>query len=476
IELRKVWDETVERHGKIKEYYKSIDKMPIYILQAISLSYNPTSSCKRKDLLDIYQNVFEGGEISFDETWREMAEFVDRAIQRLENLRDGYGVKDKSEIPFTPMIPIIASLMREIEKRKDKKADCYGKMNQWYWSSVFSNAYSGSVDSQLTSDFKEVRKWFDEGDALPKTLEKARRELSTLRLEEIQTRGNAMYRGVLSLIALRGARDFDTGQALENARNDNDKDHVFPFAVFKSQRNVNSILNMTWMSKETNIRKSAKKPSEYVREFVGKYQDGEDEFRKVISSHLITPEAYDLMRADDFSKFIEQRDSDILNEIARRMGMAQFDKSPSMISPETPFSNEMIYQDIIRMCNGYVFWADKYFSVKGLKLLAYGVDRKKVKEIRILISSEKVDENLKHLFKDFRQEMSNAGISCSMRVMVDSKLKSSIHDRWIISSNKIFNIPSPDVVARGQYSEIKETKNRPPFDDWWDKSSDIFGV
>ena len=57
--------------------------------------------------------------------------------------------------------------------------------------------------------------------------------------------------------------------------------------------------------------------------------------------------------------------------------------------------------------------------------------------------------------------------------MTDSKLKSSIHDRWIISKDNSFNIPSPDVVARGQYSEVKRTENRPPFDDWWDMSLDL---
>lgn len=69
--------------------------------------------------------------------------------------------------------------------------------------------------------------------------------------------------------------------------------------------------------------------------------------------------------------------------------------------------------------------------------------------------------------------MENKGVNCELRVIIDSKLKSSIHDRWILSKNKNFNIPSPDIISRGQYSEIKETKNKPPFDDWWSNSKDI---
>ena len=48
-----------------------------------------------------------------------------------------------------------------------------------------------------------------------------------------------------------------------------------------------------------------------------------------------------------------------------------------------------------------------------------------------------------------------------MKVITDNKLKAQIHDRWIISENLCYNIPSTDTVARGQYSEVKETTNKP---------------
>jgi hypothetical protein len=51
----------------------------------------------------------------------------------------------------------------------------------------------------------------------------------------------------MSLIALEGAKDFDTRSNLENA-NANDKDHLFPKSEFGSHKYINSILNITWMS------------------------------------------------------------------------------------------------------------------------------------------------------------------------------------------------------------------------------------
>jgi hypothetical protein len=96
-----------------------------------------------------------------------------------------------------------------------------------------------------------------------------------------------------------------------------------------------------------------------------------------------------------------------------------------------------------------------------------------LKTIKILTSIVNTDSRFRDEFKDFREEMKNNQIECELRVITDRKLSSSIHDRWIIFSNRCFNIPSTDVIARGQYSEIKNTENRPPFGEWWHASYDI---
>lgn len=145
----------------------------------------------------------------------------------------------------------------------------------------------------------------------------------------------------------------------------------------------------------------------------------------------------------------------------------------TLISPDKPFTNKTAILDVINSCAEYIYWVDKYFSSVGLKLLSQVLDNKKVKQIKILTSIDKIDEKLKDLFKDFKQELKHKEISCEMRVIADNKVKSNIHDRWIISKNKCFNVPSTDTLARGQYSEIKSTSNIPPFNNWWNSSKDI---
>ncbi len=164
-------------------------------------------------LLNRLRNIF----FCYTETVIEMSGFVDSAIQKLENLRDGFGVKSADDLPFAPMIPILAALLKEIENNENK-VKCDKKMSVWYWSSVFSNAYSSAVDSQLTADFKEMRDWFLDDAKKPNTVERMRREFVTLDLKHVHVKSGAIYKGVLSLVAIQGSNDFDTKRTLENGR------------------------------------------------------------------------------------------------------------------------------------------------------------------------------------------------------------------------------------------------------------------
>ena len=144
-----------------------------------------------------------------------------------------------------------------------------------------------------------------------------------------------------------------------------------------------------------------------------------------------------------------------------------------LLSPGKPFSNKKAIRDIISSCEKYIYWVDKYFSRAGLDWLSESLNASKVKGIKILMSSEKTNEKFVSLYKDLKEELKSDGIQCELRVIIDNKLNADIHDRWIISENLCYNMPSTDTVARGQYSEVKRTANFPPFDEWWDKSKDI---
>lgn len=110
---------------------------------------------------------------------------------------------------------------------------------------------------------------------------------------------------------------------------------------------------------------------------------------------------------------------------------------------------------MIAQCDDFLYWIDKYFSRVGLEYLLDSVNPLSIKEIKILTSIRNAEEKFRKLFKKFTESMKTRGVSVELRVM-DFKAERDLHDRWVLSKHKIFNMASPDIVARGHYSEIRK--------------------
>lgn len=322
IQLRQLWDLVLKENEDVNRYYKNTEKIKMYIFQVMSLLNHPSNSVKRKDILDIYENLSLSSTEEFNEIWAISVKAIKQAILTLENMRSGFGVRRESEIPFTSFIPILAALMHDAEK-KENKPDCYSKIKMWYWSAVFTNAYSYGVDTQMSADYKDVNLWFDDDSQIPRVVLEARREVPSLDLKIVTSSGNAIYKGVMSLIALEGAYDFETNLSLDLSRN-NDKDHIYPKASgsgFSKNKYIESVLNMTWLSDETNNRKRAKKPSEYVMEFIDeKYSKDEKIFKNILKTHFINEQTFEFLKSDKLDEFINSREKEIKRKILNFIG------------------------------------------------------------------------------------------------------------------------------------------------------------
>lgn len=479
INLRDLWKKS-RKVGKVSQYYsngKGILKLPIYILESISLAYTSSGSCKRKDILNIYNNLGQKEQQAFEEKWDEMTQFTVEAIDLLENTKDGFGVTGRV-IPFEPMIPVLASLLKEIKTSKilkNKTKKCFDKLTNWYWASVFSNAYSSSADSQKTSDHKEMITWLEDDKAIPKGIAKFRFNFQNLDLKSVIHKANAIHRGVLCLVALKGGNDLDNNRSVANGQYQ--QDHIFPKSKFSQSPHINSILNITWLTKDTNSRiKRAKIPSEFTRETIDqKYDGSEDEFKRTLETHFISEESYDHLKNDEFDKFLDSRLETILQAIGEKIGSTIEKPFTSvMVSPEQPYTaKRKLFRSALDTCDEYVWWVDKYFKKKGFEFLIELREHHSISEIKILLSVESAEHDLRTEFKEFVEEMNNSGKEAYMRIIVDSKTIQEFHDRWIISRHSCYNVPSIDVAMRKQLSEFKKTNNRPPFEKWWANSLDI---
>ncbi len=322
IKLKDLWDKASEEYPNLKRYEDETEKVRMAIFQTMSLLYHPGSSCKRKDILNIYESLAISDSSQFESYWQISVESMNEAISRLENMRDGFGVRSEKDISFFSSLPMIAAFLVRVGE-SDNQALSYEKVKQWYWSSALTRAYSSSVETQMTFDFKEVVKWFDDEDYIPLVVQKARNEIHSYNFLRLEQQSSADYRAILSIFALAGAKDFATNNNLEHAR-ENQKDHIFPKFVYKTHKSVDSVLNMTWLSEKTNKTKKAKIPSEYINFFITEYfGNNEENFITCLSSHLIDKETFDFMAKDDFDSFLNLRQIKIKNELNKRIGGVQ---------------------------------------------------------------------------------------------------------------------------------------------------------
>lgn len=325
IKLKDLWDKACDDFQNIKRYDLETEKTRMAIFLVMSLLYHPASSCKRKDILNLYESLSIAGDDQFEAYWKTCCEALDDAISRMENMRDGFGVRSEKDLPFMPALPMLAALLTRISVIENK-AEALKKIQQWYWSACITSAYSSGADSQMTLDFKEVNRWFDDDNSIPNVVIEARNQLGTMSFIDVDEQSSVVYRAILSLIAIKGAKDFATGANLEHAR-ENQKDHIFPKSPtigFGKHKNIDSALNMTWMSSDTNMFiKKAKKPSEYVNYFIlDKFNGEELNFRECLKSHIIDDKAFDAMKNDDIDSFLAARHEKIKKEFRNRIGGA----------------------------------------------------------------------------------------------------------------------------------------------------------
>jgi predicted RNA-binding protein len=323
IKLKDLWDKACEDYPNIQRYNEESEKTRMAVFQSMSLLYHPASSSKRKDILNIYENLSISNETQFNEYWKICIESLDKAISKLENMRDGFGVRSAKDVPFMPSLPMLAALLTRVSQ-STSEANGFKKISEWYWSASIAAAYSSGADSQMALDFREVSIWFDNDNAVPTVVLDARNKLNTLNLLETDEQSSVLYKSVLSLIALAGAKDFATSLNLENAR-DNQKDHIFPKSPtvgFGDNKHINSILNMTWMSGKTNMLiKKAKKPSEYTPLFIKDSFNGKELlFKECLATNLIDDFAFTQMKDDNLDSFLAARQQIIKKALREKIG------------------------------------------------------------------------------------------------------------------------------------------------------------
>ncbi len=147
--------------------------------------------------------------------------------------------------------------------------DARSDLRRWYWCNVFLERYSSAVESKSRKDYVDMRRRWDGDQAEPGLFAEARARIGSpgFSVRHSASHASTIYCGVFCLLAIRGARDWRRGEHIQLQQLEDH--HIFPKAYLKRHNidariDVNSIVNRTLISDETNGKIKDKAPADYL--------------------------------------------------------------------------------------------------------------------------------------------------------------------------------------------------------------------
>jgi hypothetical protein len=198
------------------------------------------------------------------------------------------------------------------------------KLSRWYWCGVLGELYGGAVETRIANDVDELLQWVEDDAVVPRTVVEA--NFSPDRLDRLQSRLSAAYKGINMLVLREGAKDFFWKaeiKELDDEGIDLDIHHIFPQAWCEAhgiQRDTyNAIVNKTPISYKANRMIGGAAPSVYLKKLQDhkQVQLPNEAMNLLLESHRIDPSS---LRTDDFEAFYNSRKSALLALITGAMG------------------------------------------------------------------------------------------------------------------------------------------------------------
>ena len=344
LQLRHLW-----RNAEPRLEFVDTERMNVYLLQVMSILRQAYCSPKylyyllpgqerkvREPDGSLRREVLVPNVAEFERRWNQAVSAVEDAIKVLRHPQE-FGAISSKYLPYVSIIPAFAALQMTLRQLPPpRQLDAQRKFRHWYWASVFTNRYSGSVESTTARDYLDVKTWFDEEAAEPALIAEFGARFKNLDLRRETRRGTSVYNGIFNLLVLRGARDWMTGNV--PLYDDLDDHHIVPKSWGKKENGVggviDAILNRTPLTADTNRKVIRERlPNEYLPELL--HASGEANVRATLESHFISPEAFEvLMRkpftTNDYEAFLAERQRTIQAAIEDLLVKERLDLPPQL--------------------------------------------------------------------------------------------------------------------------------------------------
>lgn len=259
----------------------------------------------------------------FNEHWDKVAYWYKNA---LDFLYKNHFILSQNWIPYPNMLIPLIIFQKELGNGFDQMNETQSMfIRNWYWSSVFSQRYTGSSNEKIIQDsnvFSLI--------ANPENKITDRSYFSKLHKSVISTpqdlfsyskKQNAIYKGLLNFVnfSVKGYLDWNNTNKI-NFNSDIDDHHIFPKDYILKNSNeesesrdfIDCVVNRTLIPKITNIKIGNKAPSEYLKDIK---ENKNETLEESLKTHYIEKDIINGGYDNDFVFFLEYRADEIFKAI-----------------------------------------------------------------------------------------------------------------------------------------------------------------
>lgn len=342
VQLKRLWRKAA---GKLD--FVETERMNVYILQVMSILRQTYCSPKylyyllpgqekkvREPDGSLRTEVLVPDVAAFERCWQEAVHWIEHAIGMLRHPHE-FGAVSSRYLPYVSILPAFAAAQALVQSLPDGRLDAQRKLRHWYWASVFTSRYSGSVESTSARDFLDLKNWFQDDAAEPGLIAEFKGRFRSLDLRRETKRGTSVYNGIFNLLVVRGAQDWTTGTVPQHG--DLDDHHIVPKSWGNKcvlDTSIDTILNRTPLTADTNRRIiNHRLPNKYLPELVR--GNGEATVRAALESHFISPDAYGILLRDpfapsDYEDFLTERQRTLQEAIEDLLVKERLDLGPRL--------------------------------------------------------------------------------------------------------------------------------------------------
>lgn len=343
LQLKHMW-----RDAQARLEFVDSEKMNVYILQVMSILRQAYCSPKylyflmpgqEKQVRDPdgtrHKEILISDVDEFRMLWEQAVTALEQAIKMLRHPHE-FGAISSAYLPYVSILPVFAALQAHVKTRPSGlQLNAQHKIRHWYWASVFTNRYSGSVESTSARDYLDVKAWIEDDVAEPPLIQEFKARFRNMDLRREIKRGTSVYNGIFNLLVIQGARDWITGNIPQH--DDLDDHHIVPNswgAKHLKSNIVHTILNRTPLTGDTNRKVIGDKlPNAYLPELIK--ENGEKAVNAIMESHFISPAALKILlrdpfTPDDFEAFITERQRTIQDAIENLLIKERLDLEPNL--------------------------------------------------------------------------------------------------------------------------------------------------